>query len=101
MTDFEKLIQTLPEYQTLVFQHGERLFIKRDGEYEVLAVRLAYNIWSGVRQNNKDERHKISQEWFGRGRDSIMDCKHKFERGIIAPNSYVCNGCGLTLERGM
>lgn len=44
MIDFEKLIQTLPEYKTLVFQHGERLFIKRDGEYEVLAVRLAYRL---------------------------------------------------------
>ena len=44
MSDFEKLIQTLPEYKTLVFQHGERLFIKRDGEYEVLAVRLAYRL---------------------------------------------------------
>lgn len=44
MNDFEKLIQTLPEYKTLVFQHGERLFIKRDGGYEILAVRLAYRL---------------------------------------------------------
>lgn len=28
--------------QTLVFQHGERLFIRRDGEYVVLPVRLAH-----------------------------------------------------------
>ena len=44
MTDFEKWLQTTPEYKTLVFQHGERLFIQRDGEYQVLAVRLAHRI---------------------------------------------------------
>jgi (p)ppGpp synthase/HD superfamily hydrolase len=44
MTDFEKWLQTTPEYQTLVFQHGERLFIQRDGEYAILPVRLAHRI---------------------------------------------------------
>jgi len=42
--NFERIIKSLPEYQTLIFQHGERLFIKRDGEYEVLSIRLAYRI---------------------------------------------------------
>ena len=42
--NFEKWLQTTPEYKTLVFQHGERLFIMRDGEYEILAIRLAYRI---------------------------------------------------------
>lgn len=41
---FEEMIKTLPEYKTLIFQHGERLFIRRDGEYEILAIRLAYRI---------------------------------------------------------
>ena len=44
MTDFEQWLQTTPEYKTLVFQHGERLLIQRDGEYQVLAVRLAHRI---------------------------------------------------------
>lgn len=44
MSDFEKWLQTTPEYKTLVFQHGERLFIQREGEYQVLAVRLAHRI---------------------------------------------------------
>lgn len=44
MSDFEKIIASLPEYKTLIFQHGERLFIRRDGEYEILAIRLAYRI---------------------------------------------------------
>ena len=42
--NFEEIIKCTREYQTLVFQHGERLFIKRDGEYEVLSIRLAYRI---------------------------------------------------------
>lgn len=42
MTDFEEILKTLPEYKTLLIQHGERLFIMRDGEYEILTVRLAY-----------------------------------------------------------
>lgn len=44
MTDFEQWLQTTPEYKTLVFQHGERLLIQRDGEYVILPVRLAHRI---------------------------------------------------------
>ena len=43
--DFQEWLKTTPEYQTLVFQHGERLFIQRDGEFENLTVRLAYRVW--------------------------------------------------------
>ncbi len=43
--DFQEWIKTTPEYKTLVFQHGERLFIQRDGEFENLTVRLAYRVW--------------------------------------------------------
>ena len=45
MNDFKEWLKTTPEYQTLVFQHGERLFIQRDGEFEILTVRLAYRVW--------------------------------------------------------
>ena len=45
MNDFQEWLKTTPEYQTLVFQHGERLFIQRDGEFENLTVRLAYRVW--------------------------------------------------------
>jgi len=45
MTDFEKWLQTTPEYKNLLIQHGERLFIMRDGEYEILTVRLAHRAW--------------------------------------------------------
>lgn len=42
MNNFEAILKTLPEYKNLITQHGERLFIQRDGEYEILTVRLAY-----------------------------------------------------------
>ena len=45
MIDFKQWLQSTPEYKTLVFQHGERLFIRRDGEYDILTVRLAYRAW--------------------------------------------------------
>lgn len=45
MNDFKEWLKTTPEYQTLVFQHGERLFVQRDGEFEILTVRLAYRVW--------------------------------------------------------
>ena len=54
MTDFEKWLQTTPEYKNLLIQHGERLFIMRDGEYEILTVRLAQRAWSNSRQLSKD-----------------------------------------------
>ena len=44
--EFQEWLKTTPEYQTLVFQHGERLFIQRDGEFENLTVRLAYRVWA-------------------------------------------------------
>ena len=49
--DFQEWLKTTPEYQTLVFQHGERLFIQRDGEFENLTVRLAYRAWSKQQVN--------------------------------------------------
>lgn len=42
--DFKEIIKSLDEYPVLLNIYGERLFIMRDGEYEVLAVRLAHRI---------------------------------------------------------
>ena len=58
--DFQEWLKTTPEYQTLVFQHGERLFIRRDGEFENLTVRLAYRVW-GKHQVNIDQLNNMEQ----------------------------------------
>ena len=58
--DFQEWLKTTPEYQTLVFQHGERLFIQRDGEFENLTVRLAYRAWS-TQQVNIDQLNNMEQ----------------------------------------
>lgn len=60
MSDFQEWLKTTPEYQTLVFQHGERLFIQRDGEFENLTVRLAYRVW-GKQQVNIDQLNNMEQ----------------------------------------
>ena len=60
MNDFQEWLKTMPEYQTLVFQHGERLFIQRDGEFENLTVRLAYRVW-GKQQVNIDQLNNMEQ----------------------------------------
>ena len=60
MNDFQEWLKTTPEYQTLVFQHGERLFIQRDGEFENLTVRLAYRVW-GKHQVNIDQLNNMEQ----------------------------------------
>ena len=58
--DFQEWLKTTPECQTLVFQHGERLFIQRDGEFENLTVRLAYRVW-GKQQVNIDQLNNMEQ----------------------------------------
>lgn len=60
MNDFKEWLKTTPEYQTLVFQHGERLFIQRNGEFENLTVRLAYRVW-GKQQVNIDQLNNMEQ----------------------------------------
>lgn len=45
MNKFEQYIKTTPEYKDLVLQHGERLFIKHEGEYNILTMRLAHRLW--------------------------------------------------------
>lgn len=33
------------DFKILLNQHGKRVFIKRNGEYEILSVRLAHKMW--------------------------------------------------------
>ncbi|MCW8037929.1 hypothetical protein [Acinetobacter entericus] len=33
------------DFKILLNQHGKRVFIKRNGEYEILSVRLAHKVW--------------------------------------------------------
>ena len=75
--DFQEWLKTTPEYQTLVFQHGERLFIQRDGEFENLTVRLAYRAWS-TQQVNIDQLNNVlderTKEWL-----QAIECGTYFE----------------------
>lgn len=77
MNDFQEWLKTTPEYQTLVFQHGERLFIQRDGEFENLTVRLAYRAWS-TQQVNIDQLNNVlderTKEWL-----QAIECGSYFE----------------------
>lgn len=75
--EFQEWLKTTPEYQTLVFQHGERLFIQRDGEFENLTVRLAYRAWS-TQQVNIDQLNNVlderTKEWL-----QAIECGSYFE----------------------
>lgn len=77
MNDFQEWLKTTPEYQTLVFQHGERLFIQRNGEFENLTVRLAYRVW-GKQQVNIDQLNNVlderTKEWL-----QAIECGTYFE----------------------
>lgn len=47
-TEFKKWLESTPEFQTLIFKHGEDLFIRCDGQYEILTVRLARRLWGMI-----------------------------------------------------
>ena len=59
--NFERIIKSLPEYQTLIFQHGERLFIQHNSEYEILSVRLAYrmHVFTTLMKEGRNPVNKI------------------------------------------
>ena len=59
--DFQEWLKTTPEYQALVFQHGERLFIQRNGEFENLTVRLAYRAWV-EKQEQIDKSEQVEHD---------------------------------------
>lgn len=42
MNDFINWVKLSPQYSTLIFIHGERLFIRENGVFKVLAIQLAY-----------------------------------------------------------
>lgn len=43
---FEEWLKQQEDYKTLVFQHGDQVFVREDGEYKILAVRLGFQVWS-------------------------------------------------------
>ena len=48
---FVAWLKTTPEYKTLIFIHGERLFLRRHNGFDVLAVQLAYKAWQQSKVN--------------------------------------------------
>lgn len=46
MDDFEQWVKSTSHYQKLMLIHGERLFIRDDGQYKILAIQLAYEAWT-------------------------------------------------------
>ncbi|WP_238796807.1 hypothetical protein [Acinetobacter pittii] len=42
---FEAWIKSQPFYTKLIYIHGERLFIRDNGEYQVFAMEVAYQAW--------------------------------------------------------
>lgn len=54
---FEQFIKNSPNYNRLVFIHGERLFIFEDGQYKNLHVQLAWEVWQ-EQQKKIDELQK-------------------------------------------
>ncbi|NWK74154.1 hypothetical protein HYG93_07600 [Acinetobacter sp. SwsAc6] len=45
MNDFIAFVKQTPQYTNLVFIHGERLFIRRNGVFEVPAIELAWKAY--------------------------------------------------------
>lgn len=68
--EFRKWIKASQEYQTLVFQHGERLFIRRDGQYDILSIRLARRLWTMI------EGHQFT---FNVMAKSLAEAKNRFD----------------------
>jgi len=46
MEHFINFVKQSPQYTNLVFIYGERLFIHRDGVFDVLAIELAWRAWN-------------------------------------------------------
>ncbi|MDA3487175.1 hypothetical protein MJ021_17970 [Acinetobacter baumannii] len=42
---FEAWIKAQPFYTKLIYIHGERLFIRDNGEYQIFAMEVAYHAW--------------------------------------------------------
>ncbi len=46
MNDFINWVKQSPQYSTLAFIHGERLFIRENGVFKILAIQLAYEAYT-------------------------------------------------------
>lgn len=53
MDQFVNWVKCSKYYKNLIFIHGERLFIIRDGEFEIPAVQMAYEAWLYNGANNE------------------------------------------------
>lgn len=53
MDQFVNWVKRSKYYKNLIFIHGERLFIIRDGEFEIPAVQMAYEAWLYNGANNE------------------------------------------------
>ncbi|EHU1962705.1 hypothetical protein ACX2RO_000286 [Acinetobacter baumannii] len=42
---FEAWIKAQPFYTKLIYIHGERLFIRDNGEYQIFAMEVAFQAW--------------------------------------------------------
>lgn len=55
MSDFINFIKLTPQDKNLVFIHGERLFIRRNGVFEVPAIELAWLAYQFQPENMVDQ----------------------------------------------
>ena len=58
-TAFEQFIKNSPNYNKLVFIHGERLFIFEDGQYKNLHVQLAWELWQAQQKRIDDAENYL------------------------------------------
>lgn len=74
-TQFEDMIRQSPDFATLLNIHGERLFIKRELSYDILAMRSAYWTWLWVHTLYKDVSETCSEMV-----DEIEDLEAEIEK---------------------
>lgn len=46
MDEFIEWVKQTPHYKNLIFMHGDRLFIRENGVFKILAIQLAYECWT-------------------------------------------------------
>ena len=52
---FESWLKKQPFYGKLMFIHGERLFIRENGEYKIFAIAVAYSAFVHQAQKQSDD----------------------------------------------
>lgn len=78
---FEDWIKAQPFYTKLIFQHGERLFIREGEGYKILVIEVVWHLWKKI-----PNVEKILKE-FG---DTYL--LPRGEKVLLAPSS-LCPGC--------